>query len=254
MRGFNVSSWLFTVSLVFQLYSLLITKQVWLKLKGIHLICWGLSILITLLPLSTNKFGGIEKLNGLAHCTLSGDTDARHTWSMIYYSILLICVIILSYLTYLIQIFINSNEILMKNKSALMIAKTTLLYTMNMFICWIPLLLCSIIGLFNRDFIFNSYYYAFLQFSINVSTQNGTILAIIFYKYSPQVTEKYRQYFKYIFEPATKTESLVFIMDEDEIKTNEENIIIEKETSNIILDTTNSRLSDIEIGNVSINK
>jgi hypothetical protein len=127
-----------------------------------------------------------------------------------------------------------------------MIATTTLLYSSTMFFCWIPLLLCAIIGTFDRDLIFNSDFYEFFfQFSINISTQNGTVIAIIFYLYSPQVIEKYKQF---LCKPSNSIENTICILDEDEVDAIEEDVVIEKEIENVILETI--RDSDIEIGNV----
>jgi hypothetical protein len=254
LREFNVASWLFTVALVYQLYSLILYKRVWLKLKSIHLICWSLSTFFVFLPLINVSFGLRNENVGGQHCNFNGSVDETEMWLLLCFSLInLICCLILVYLTRCINnhIYRDGNTV---SRNELMVCKTTLLYKSILLLCWVPLLILNIALYMMNDNNKNIYFYIYEQIAINLSTQSGTFVSIIFFYYSPQVRVKW---YELLFKPS-KDNDIVCYIDEDEIEeddnsNNNDNIQQNNfnndnnDNTNIIISTEENPISNSEI-------
>ena len=99
---FYRASWLFTVSLSYSLYSLLIFGNHMLSLLQIHLIVWSLSIIFELIVLATNNYGLNSQQQGLYPCFLEDNVhpeDAKIWFLVCFYGPLIVCSVILIFLS-----------------------------------------------------------------------------------------------------------------------------------------------------------
>eukprot|EP01035_Chromulina_nebulosa_P062890 gene62890-86019_t len=85
IQGFGVfyfpfASWLWTVMLVYQLRTLIISKSLHISMIWIHGICWGIPLILSLLPLSTNHYGTDDVSNGNLTCDIQGNVTTKFIW------------------------------------------------------------------------------------------------------------------------------------------------------------------------------
>ena len=77
---FPPTSWLWTAMLVFQLRTLIIFKTIHLSMFWMHCICWGVPLLLSFLPLSTNRYGADDAQDGNIPCDLNGNPTTKYIW------------------------------------------------------------------------------------------------------------------------------------------------------------------------------
>jgi hypothetical protein len=77
---FIPASWLWTAMLVYQLRNLIIFKQISLTMTHVHIICWTIPLITSLLPLTTNSYGQDDFINGYSPCVLGGDVTSKLLW------------------------------------------------------------------------------------------------------------------------------------------------------------------------------
>eukprot|EP01038_Epipyxis_sp_PR26KG_P013793 gene13793-18501_t len=83
---FFPASWLWTAALVYQIYCMVVYKRLWLKLYMIHIICWSLSLILLLAPLSTNIYGTEKVSNEKGICHFTGkNVDYAIIWVFVIF-------------------------------------------------------------------------------------------------------------------------------------------------------------------------
>ena len=200
---FVPSSWLWTLALVYQLRCMIIYKKVFIKIHHLHMICWSISILIALLPLSTSSYGLNDYLSGDITCFLKGH---NHIYWLVglYFPILLIS--ITSMITCIISIwyYIKSNATIDNDlKREKVLFQSLYWYPIALIVFWIADVI--VVWFFITNVSKNI---LVLEVSVLITTQYGTICAIIFFTGSKLVRQKwYEVVFKPIINRNISTES-----------------------------------------------
>lgn len=176
---FVSASWVWTAMLVFNLRCLLICKKLWLRLSQSHLICWSIPLVTTLLPLTDTKFGQDDDLSGHAPCIYGGSGVTSNIWTHVTFNGLAVTCFIIMSLSMISVAWHFKADGIAAHKREYEIYKTTRLYPLGLFITWIPLVILNYFRFGEVSL--------FFEIALNIQTQFGTILAIIFYSSSPRV-------------------------------------------------------------------
>eukprot|EP01038_Epipyxis_sp_PR26KG_P006874 gene6874-9415_t len=213
LQFFFPASWFFTAALVYQIYCMVIYHKLWLNLYAIHGICWTLSLIITLLPLSTNNYGNVTEFNKDSPCHYSGpNNESANQWFNITYAYLPIIIILFMFicgsLLLLNQTSIKSNGIARKQK---MIIQTSMFYPLGLIITWFPLGIYSIITTLANETFSLAIGNAFTL----LTTSFGILIGLIFFCNSPRARLHWKNllfgnYIKYI-----ENDDVVFDDEED---------------------------------------
>jgi len=199
---FYKASWCWCSILTFQLYSIIETTKVKLSWPVMHLIGWMIPLFTTLLPLITNKFGrdDIADEEIMGWCYYKGNAEY---WDLFTFDLLLLSSLIsMAYFTFKIYTKINDfSDIVSGLISALAY------YPLTIAIAWTPTLLLAF--LINSGMIDINETVKLIYFGCTLlSTQNGTLLAIIFFVKSPEARNKWKGLFRR--EDDLKTQFLKF--------------------------------------------
>ena len=136
---FIPASWLWTTMLVYQLKTLILSKQISLTMTHAHAICWSVPLIASCLPLTTNSYGQDDYLNGYSPCVLGGNSLAKLLWISTTDSGLSFMLVILM-ATWVVQIHIHlsraeSCDSTEKEKTLFASMK---LYPLALLITWVP--------------------------------------------------------------------------------------------------------------------
>jgi hypothetical protein len=188
---FLPASWIWTSILVFQIRCLLITGKLWLKPWQLHLTAWTIVIITTLAPLSTNNLGQDDSLSGILPCNFGGGPNDGYVWSLISVAgVLISSVAFILIMTFQVGCIYRKRDLISKPEYAktVRIFRTTRLYPVGMLVCWIPYLT---VGLFVNDHNFKLT--TFYEFALVLTTQYGTLTALIFFTNSSVAIQKWTQ-------------------------------------------------------------
>ena len=179
---FPLASWLWTVMLVYQLRTLLILKSLHISMSWIHGICWSIPLVLSLLPLSTNQYGMDDYANGDLACSLSGNVTTKFIWlDICSTAAAMVCFILMAIWSVEIYFHFRQAEDAAREMSFLNIMK---LYPLALLVTWWPR--CVINILISAAIISarsSSTLFAAICFFI-LSTQYGTLTAIIYFSHS----------------------------------------------------------------------
>lgn len=169
---FFPASWLFTTAMVFQLRCALISKGLWISNRWIIRGLCISSLVCAFLPLSTNEYGNVDDSNGRYPCTIGGRRQTGFIWFLSsFFGILAICIFIM--VACIIEILVHfkksSNGV---SKAEFFIIKITCLYPLGMILTWAPLAINNIITIWEVSL---------PPFGLYISTQYGTICALVFF-------------------------------------------------------------------------
>ena len=178
---FIPSCWLWTLLLVFLLRTVIIHKCIQLSFTWMHCICWSIPLIPTFAPLSTNRYGQDDSLNGNAPCVFGGNVNSKYIW-------IVTCDTGLAFLCFVLMI-IWSIEIylfLLKSKREDTIRERSLfnsmkLYPLALFVTWIPTFALGLATLSNPSYTDDK---SLVLFIVTFATQYGTLQSIIYFSQS----------------------------------------------------------------------
>lgn len=223
---FFPASWLWTIMLVYQLRCVALTNKIWLSMKWLHIICWTLPIVPSILPLTTNSYGQDDYVQGMETCTYGGNQIKSDVWIIItlYGSALLcFCVMLLCIANIGWNSFTNGTETtpsMRRHKQSLFY--TTLYYPLGMVALWTPM---TAVLIYNVN---GEYSWATIEWSQALSTQYGTFLAVVFFWNSREARFKWA----YLFTKCTGISFLENRISESEDNHNTENMWSDVSDSN----------------------
>jgi hypothetical protein len=145
-------SWLWTTMLAYFLYSLATVGKLPFSKLRIHILCWGLPLVSTLLMLILNPYGKESDWGNTTVCTYGGNKESGFIWHLItYYGLWIICVISMGVMYWCIDRIRASGTAV--NLPILRLAMNSLqLYPVIMFVCWLPRVFTSCIQFANWEF------------------------------------------------------------------------------------------------------
>ena len=179
---FPCASWLWTVMLVFQLKTLIISKHLQISMSWIHVICWVVPLVLSLLPLSTNQYGTDDYGNGNLTCDLWGNTTTKFIWLDLSSSgAALVCIILMAIWTFKIYAHFRLATDSAREMSFLNIMR---LYPLALLFTWLPR--CLSFFLISVDILQLNAHSAYLAgYFFILSTQYGTLTSLIYFTQSP---------------------------------------------------------------------
>ncbi len=195
---FFKASWLWIVMLSFQLWYLSDHGKFGMSRAAMHCLCWGTSLITTLLPLSEVHYGRVDDgddTNGW--CFLDGLASQNQElliWATITFAGLqLSCILLMIYFSISTYLKCSDPDHLPSPKM-LLVFNTMYLYPLAMILTWLPNLVMAF--LFNSASVSKSTSgnYVFNIFTV-LATQNGTLTALIFFVKSKEA----RSYWKALF-------------------------------------------------------
>ena len=147
------AAWMWTLCLSYSLFSLIIHEKQFLKTNHQHMIIWPLSIVLELLPLSTNSYGNDIYDQGFSICNISyGDNKIMaELWIVIIFFIpLLIICISMFYFSY--RVWYKYHYHHAKLDPVISSAVECLsLYPIGMLITSLPVVICTFFFFFNNN-------------------------------------------------------------------------------------------------------
>ena len=188
------ASILWTLCLCWQLYCLVLYNKLLLYEHQMHAICWSITVMLELLPLSTNSYGSDDEVNEELMCYIKGPSYYASLWICICFTTPLVvciffmiccCVRLSSY--YSTSSSNSSNTPTDRIKSVVSVLKY---YPIIMIVCWLPnAVLCSTANLLVTN------YSPFTLDSINVTIGIGSLygffLTILFFSNSKEARERW---------------------------------------------------------------
>ena len=182
---FYKASWCWCSILTYQLYCVVKYTKVHLTWSVMHFIGWIIPLITTLLPLSTNKFGrdDIKDEDIMGWCYYKGNAEY---WDLTCFDFLLLCSLIsMAYFTYKVYTKINDFS---SSISGLIGALAY--YPLSIALTWSPTLILAFF--INSGIVELNNTVKIIYFICTLlSTQNGTLLAIIFFMKSPEARSRW---------------------------------------------------------------
>lgn len=150
---------------------------------------WPTAAVLALVPLSTNTYGQVDDADGYDACAFGGDSSTAYIWLVgTFYGALLLSSLLMFVMIVQVLVHFRKNKISRKHREHI-IFRATRFYPLGLLFVWLPS--CSI----------NYYYLVFSNIPVDqnsaiefnalecLTTQNGTVLALIFFTYSPSIRQ-----------------------------------------------------------------
>ncbi len=181
-------SWMWTTMLAYFLYSLATDGKLPLSKLRIHIICWGLPLVFTLLILTTNPYGREESFGTTTVCTYGGNHVSGFLWHLLtYYGLWVVCVACMGVMYWRI-IDIRKNKTAV-NLPILKLAMESLqLYPVIMFLCWFARVVSACLQFAGYRYVGDS---AFVAFSDVCKILHGLFAACIFFYKSSEARQRW---------------------------------------------------------------
>lgn len=184
-------SWLFAVALMFQLRCAILFKKLWLKLSYIHMICCSLSILMNILPLSTNSYGIDDYPSGQYPCNFQGNTVDSFIWMAITFEVVgIVCIFLI--VAWIIEIYWHHRRGRVSlGRDEWLLCRAMALYPVAMAVSWAPVFvdfICKLMNILEKKMPSRAVSISD-HFFIILATQCGTFLGIIFFAQSHKARE-----------------------------------------------------------------
>lgn len=145
-----LSSIFWTVVISYQVWLVLERKQVIQNMTMIHVICWGLPVVLTLLPLSTNTFGESSAFFNSEWCFIA-ERDGSPAWSVTFWAIASFFFWILSslFLTvfFLIRVYFIISRMMDMPEISNYTLQKLVFYPLITVVCWLPACLIYFLAL-----------------------------------------------------------------------------------------------------------
>lgn len=186
-------SWAWTTALCHQLYNVIVEGKYGLSMLQMHLICWLVPLVSTLLPLTTTEYGrDDDSSQPLAWCFLEGKQEKVIVWtSFTLYLVFFVCLVIMSSYLFALMYQFWGVDLKSQHPDVHSIFDAMKLYPLGMAIAWVPNILCSI--LVNSRAVENTSTFSDIFNSLTIlATQDGTITAIIFFLKSKEAQFRWK--------------------------------------------------------------
>ena len=177
---FFVSSWLWTTMLAHQLYSVATKAKFGLRHRYMHIVCWVVPLLCSLLPLSTNRYGrDDDDGDPSSWCYLAGNNTSSATWNIITFIVpLFMCILIMFF--YSCRTLWLYYSLGLNRPDLYATVHALMLYPLGMIVSWGPNLVFILYVIANPGP--HSPHYILTADVVSIlCTQNGTITALIFF-------------------------------------------------------------------------
>ena len=207
---FYKASWMWMVMMAYQLWSVANRGKLGLSKLQMHVLCWVVPLVSTLLPLSQVQFGS-PLVNSSSWCFFEDDGPAAQAWSLATFFVYLISVMaVMVMLTASIMWSLRNSDLKKSNPSLYLILHRFFLYPLGMIVCWMPnLVVASIVNFTSVDM--TDTVIAVNNASEILSTQNGTVSALIYFCCSGEARSRWHHL---LFPASARAASRAF--DEDD--------------------------------------
>jgi len=178
-------SWLWSTMLMYFLYSLAFEGKLPLSYNVIHMACWGIPLVLTLLNLTTNSYGHPSDYTKYEVCSISGNMYTGEIWhDTTYYGVWLLCVIAMIFM-YCRIISVAKHDLAISVSEFQLALSTMGKYPVALVVFWFPhmffVVLSGIVPLDSRGI---AYLIGVLMYILH-----GAGTTVIFFHHSP-LTQK----------------------------------------------------------------
>jgi hypothetical protein len=190
------ANWMWTTMLVFQMYRFILFNKVFFSEKIMHVVVWGLSTLLTFLPLIHGKFGRDSTYSSGDMCFItSSDSAWMEAWILITFLITLwICIFAMFY--FISTVYVNYRNIRDPNRELqiLGLVKSLYLYPVVMMLTW------GVAATFNTVYQFASpsppsTQSIVLDIVLTIALSNGFWISMVFFYKSPEARRRWKHLF-----------------------------------------------------------
>lgn len=188
---FFPASWLWTTALVYQLRCMMFYKKLKLSMFSLHCICWGIALIVSLVPLSENDYGEDDDLSGRTVCLLKSSRKQRKFWWLfgVFYGVLISCILLMS--GWMISAYLQIQRMrgmAFTDFNERAIFKATRWYPLGLIITWsLSIAVTFMLGIYQDIRI------DYIQAGEIAQTQYGTFLALIFFSNSKIVRYRWKE-------------------------------------------------------------
>ena len=214
---FFPASWMWTTALVYQLHSMMFYKKLKMSMFSLHCICWSISLMVALLPLSENEYGQDDDLVERSVCYLKSSHKQRKFWWLfgLYNGLLIVCVLLMIY--WMVRTYWHVGTMrttTFTDHKERAIFHATRRYPMALVVTW-TLSIFVTIGLG----IYNDVKVDYVQAGQIAQSQYGTLLALIFFTNSKIVRHRWKELWRRLccFLPIASTSVDTLAMRQTEI-------------------------------------
>ena len=142
---FYKASWIWVSVLTLQLYCLVVYGKLQLNIYHLHIIAWGVSLILTCIPLSTNGYGVDDGAQGYLPCNITDGTNAlmEEKWTIAtFFAPLIMCLFIMSFFSVRVWLWHRAQAKQEARISATI--RILSLYPISMFVFWVPNVILSL--------------------------------------------------------------------------------------------------------------
>lgn len=185
---FYPASWMWTTVLMYFLYSLAVSGRMAIREATLHLFCWGLPLLVSLLYLTTNTYGRSSSTESYEVCIISGNPLSSEIWHLTtYYGLWVICIGYMIGMYWRIR-YLKSADLIEYIPPFNFAMEALQLYPLAMVLCWFPHFLATLFAYFGKFDGFGKFYFA----SDIIKISHGTITALIFFYKSKEARNRWK--------------------------------------------------------------
>lgn len=191
-----LSSALWSTMITYQLYMICVKRTNVYISNNVHILCWGLPILVGLLPLTTNTYGNPDEniANG-GWCFITATSTSPSYGNLLWYILsfyiwLWLCIATMLVLLILVIVHVKENQPIIKD--ALL---KTFMYPVVFLICWIPSSIADFLSVADNTNDYTSQAVYFLGTDLPIL--QGFFLCLVFLS-NKVVQEQYSMLFKSI--------------------------------------------------------
>lgn len=183
-------SWLYSTSLAFFLWSLVVFERLLLTRIQMHALVLGVPLIFTLAMLSTNTYGVLTSLEGEDICVYGGNESSGNLWHFTtYFALLFLCFVLMSAW----MLHLQYMSVVQRDKVALgptyKLAKQALiLYPVALLVCWFPHAIVQLAA--NADYT-NPLTVRVMYFCNLLKILHGAITATIFFSHSREAQQQW---------------------------------------------------------------
>lgn len=191
--NFNFISAVFWATVIsYQVYLVVLHGTILKDLTLIHYICWGIPLLMTILPLSTDTYGTYDNDNW---CFIKKESNSKHPWTELFWAIMSFYIWV--WLAIIFNFFMigSISWKLYKMREIPDIIWDSFiklsLYPVVISICWIPASIVDMLA-YTQGLPNNNEWNSISLFSTVLSISQGFFFACIFFTLNPIVHSKFR--------------------------------------------------------------
>eukprot|EP01036_Dinobryon_divergens_P027968 gene27968-36837_t len=162
------------------------------KIILVHCVCWGIPLIVTLLPLTTNTYG---KTNEDAPWCFIGTRAGSPSWGILVWDlcsffiwlwlVLILNMWLITSIIYRLKTITNTNQIVNWQVANLC------LYPIVAILCWTPATIIDVFARTERG-THTAYFYNAYLFSDLMSASQGFLFPIIFFYINPSIRKKWK--------------------------------------------------------------